>query len=63
MCVRILWHVFFIENKNQGMPLNPLMTSMNAMNDKSVLNMMSNFDDPVEHQLASLEQLECKLDD
>lgn len=43
--------------------INPLMASMNAMNDKSVLNMMPNFDDPVEQSLASLEQnLACKLD-
>lgn len=43
--------------------INPLMASMNAMNDKSVLNMMPNFDDPVEQSLASLEQLACKFDD
>lgn len=51
---------FFSDNKNQGMPsINPLLA---AMNDKSMLNMMPNFDDPVEQSLASLEQLECKLE-
>lgn len=38
--------------------INPLLA---AMNDKSMLNMMPNFVDPVEQSLASLEQLECKL--
>lgn len=35
---------------------------MPSINDKSVLNMLPNFDDPVEQSLASLEQsLACKL--
>lgn len=39
----------------------PLMQSMGTINDKSVLNLMPNFDDPVEQSLASLEQsLACK---
>lgn len=38
------------------------MPPINSMNDKSVLNMLPNFDDPVEQSLASLEQsLACKL--
>ncbi|XP_031638394.1 homeotic protein female sterile-like isoform X2 [Contarinia nasturtii] len=46
-----------LDNKNHGMPsLNPLMPPMNSMNDKSIMNMMPNFDDPVEQSLASLEQ-------
>lgn len=40
----------------------PLNTMMPSINDKSVLNMLPNFDDPVEQSLASLEQsLACKL--
>lgn len=50
------------DNKNAVMPsLNPLLASMNTMNDKSVLSMLPNFDDPVEQSLASLEQIACKL--
>lgn len=42
--------------------LNPLMPPMNSMNDKSVMNMMPNFDDPLEQSLASFEQpLACKF--
>lgn len=42
--------------------LNPMMAPLNSMNDKSVMNMMPNFDDPVEQSLASLEQsLACKF--
>lgn len=52
-----------LDNKNQNMPnLNSLMTPITTINDKNVLNLLSNFDDPVEHQLASLEQsLGCKF--
>lgn len=51
----------FSDNKNPGMPsMNPLMASMNTMNDKSMMNMLPNFDDPVEQSLASLEQIACK---
>lgn len=52
-----------LDNKNQGLPsLNSLMPPMNSMSDKSVLNMLPNFDDPVEQSLASLEQtLACKF--
>lgn len=51
-----------LDNKNHGLPsLNPLMPPINSMNDKSSMNMMPNFDDPVEQSLASLEQsLACK---
>ncbi|XP_055307981.1 bromodomain-containing protein 3-like isoform X3 [Sitodiplosis mosellana] len=46
-----------LDNKNHGLPsLNPMMPPMNSMSDKSVLNMLPNFDDPVEQSLASLEQ-------
>lgn len=55
--------LIILENKNHGIPsLNALMPTMNSMNDKSVMNMLPNFDDPVEQSLASLEQsLACKL--
>lgn len=55
--------MYFLDNKNHGMPsLNPLMAPINTMNDKSLVNIMQNFDDPVEQSLASLEQtLACKL--
>lgn len=50
------------ENKNHGLPsLNAIMPAMNSINEKAVMNMMPNFDDPVEQSLASLEQLACKL--
>lgn len=52
-----------LDNKNHGLStLNPLMPPLNSMNDKSMLNMLPNFDDPVEQSLASLEQtLACKF--
>lgn len=52
-----------LDNKNHGLPtLNPIMPPINALNDKSVMNMLPNFDDPVEQSLASLEQsLACKF--
>lgn len=51
-----------LDNKNHGLPsLNPMLPPMNSMNDKSVLNMLPNFDDPVEQSLASLEQSLCKF--
>lgn len=50
--------LIILDNKNHGLPsLNPLL-----MNDKAVMNMLPNFDDPVEQSLASLEQsLACKF--
>lgn len=47
----------FLDTKSHGLPsLNPMMAPMNSINDKSMMNMMPNFDDPVEQSLASLEQ-------
>lgn len=47
-----------LDNKGHNLSL---LQSMNAMNDKSVLNLMPTFEDPVEQSLASLEQsLACK---
>lgn len=50
-------------DKNHSMNnMNSMLPQLNSMNDKSVMNMMSNFDDPLEQSLASLEQpMGCKL--
>lgn len=52
-----------LDNKNQNMPnLNSMLATMTTINDKTNMNLLPNFDDPVEQSLASLEQsLGCKF--